>query len=348
MGVPGGIEDGGNGADDAQSWTERFNSPGPEWKAPGDGETLENNPDGTKPVMGGNTFVVVEADGDDSVHSDGKTAAKAIELIHKHKDEPFWLGVGFVRPHVPFVAPRKYFEAFKPYDKLSLPEKREGDWDDIPEAGINYKTSVNMKMDIRRQKKALGGYYACVTYVDALVGRVLDALDQAGLADSTIVIFTSDHGYHLGEHDFWAKVSLRDESAKVPLIIKVPGKKPAVCHSLVELLDLYPTIANLCGLEIPGNIQGKDISPMFDNPAYEVRNAAFSVAPMRKGFLLREDRFSYIQYGEDAAGGIELFDLTADPGQFTNLAGNPDFTSTVNAFKEKMSETLKEVRDNDL
>jgi len=167
MGVPGGIEQGSDGADDELSWTERFNSKGPEWKAPGDGETLENNPDGTKPVMGGNTFVVVEADGDDLVHSDGKTAAKAVDLIGKHKHEPFWLGVGFVRPHVPFVSPRNYYRPYKPYDKMVLPEKVEGDWDDIPKAGINYKTSVNMKMDIRRQKKAVGGYYAS----DGCAGR---------------------------------------------------------------------------------------------------------------------------------------------------------------------------------
>ncbi|MED5418825.1 MAG: sulfatase-like hydrolase/transferase, partial [Verrucomicrobiota bacterium] len=110
MGVPGGIESGGHGADDALSWNERFNSPGPEWKARGDGETLENNPDGKKPAVGGNTFGVVEADGDDLVHSDGRTAAKACELISRQKDsgKPFWLGVGFVRPHVPFVAPRSY------------------------------------------------------------------------------------------------------------------------------------------------------------------------------------------------------------------------------------------------
>ncbi|MEM1441052.1 MAG: sulfatase-like hydrolase/transferase, partial [Verrucomicrobiota bacterium] len=171
MGVPGGVEYGKdqdhyNGADDELSWTERFNSPGPEWKAEGDGETLENNPDGKKPAVGGNTFVVVEADGDDLVHSDGKTAKKAAELIHEHKDKRFWLGVGFVRPHVPFVAPRPYYEPFKPYEKMVLPPKIPGDWDDIPKAGINYKTSENMKMDIRRQKKAVGAYYASVAYVD--------------------------------------------------------------------------------------------------------------------------------------------------------------------------------------
>jgi len=292
--------------------------------------------------------VVVEADGDDLVHSDGKTAAKAVDLIHKHKEELFWLGVGFVRPHVPFVAPRKYYPPYKPYDKMVLPEKIEGDWDDIPEAGINYKTSANMKMDIRRQKKAVGGYYASVAYMDAQVGKVLDALEQAGIADKTIIIFTSDHGYHLGEHDFWAKVSLRDESAGIPLIICVPGKKATVCHSLVELIDLYPTISNLCGLGVPSNVQGKDISKMFDDPNHEVRDAAFCVAPMRKGFLLRKDRYAYIQYGEDASDGIELFDTQTDPKQYTNLATSPEHRPIIARFKAKMEAKLKEVRDNDL
>lgn len=348
MGVPGGIEDGGDGADDAASWSERFNSPGPEWKAPGTGETLEGNPDGKKPVVGGNTFVVVEADGDDLVHSDGKTAAKAVELIAQHKDEPFWLGVGFVRPHVPFVAPRPYYGPFLPYDKMELPEKLPGDWDDIPKAGINYKTSVNMKMDVRRQKKAVGGYYASVAYMDAQVGKVLDALEESGLEDKTIVIFTSDHGYHLGEHDFWAKVSLREESASVPLIISVPGKKPAVCHSLVELLDLYPTIAGLCGLEVPSRLQGKNIAPMLDDPDVMVRDAGFSVAPSRQGFLLREDKWVYIQYKEDASAGIELFDMEQDPGQYTNLVAMPEHAATVARFKTKLAEKLREIRDNDL
>lgn len=348
MGVPGGIEEGGHGADDEASWTERFNSPGPEWKAPGTGETLEGNPDGIVPVKGGNTFVVVEADGDDMVHSDGKTAAKAAELIRQPRDKPFFIGVGFVRPHVPFVAPREYYEDFLPYDKMVLPEKRPGDWDDIPKPGINYKTSVNMKMDIRRQKKAVGGYYASVAFVDRQVGKVLDALEASGQADNTIVIFTSDHGYHLGEHDFWAKVSLLDESSGVPLIIRVPGQEPAVCHSLVELLDLYPTLSKLCGLPEQDRLQGKDISPMFENPEYSVRDAAFSVAPMRKGFLLRTHHWAYIQYEEDASEGIELFDTTKDPGQFTNLALNPQYKSIVDTFKARMTGKLRAVRDNDL
>jgi len=356
MGVPGGVElgldvqkyDYGNGADDERSWTERFNSLGPEWMAPGDGETLEGNPDGKKPVVGGNTFVVVEADGDDMVHSDGKTSAKAVELINQPRDEPFWLGVGFVRPHVPFVAPRSYYPPYKPYDKMVLPEKVAGDWDDIPKAGINYKTSLNMQMDLRRQKKAMGGYYASVAFMDAQVGKVTKALRENGLEENTIVIFTSDHGYHLGEHDFWAKVSLRDESSSVPLIICVPGKEPAVCDSLVEMLDLYPTISKLCGLPVPDHLQGKDISAMFDDPAVTVREAAFSVAPSRKGFLLREQDWAYIQYNEDASGGIELFDMVADPKQYVNLVHSTEHQSVVQALQENLAKKLAEVRENDL
>lgn len=348
MGVPGGIEEGSDGADDPASWTEAFNSRGPEWKAPGNGETLEANPAGKKPVVGGNTFVVVEADGDDLVHSDGKTAAKAVALIEKLADKPFFLAVGFVRPHVPFVAPKDYFEPFLPYEKLPLPRKVDHDWDDIPKAGINYKTSQNMQMDLRRQRKAIGGYYAAVTFMDAQVGKVMAALQKAGLEDNTIVIFTSDHGYHLGEHDFWAKVSLHEESAKVPLIIRVPGKQPAVCDSLTELLDLYPTVASLCGLEIPARLQGKDISKVFDDPTHQVRKAAFSVSPSQKGFLLREEKWAYIQYAEDASQGVELFDMENDPNQYANLAAKPEFREVVAGFKAKLVAKLTAVRDNDL
>ena len=345
MGVPGGIEAGTDGADDPRCWTQRFNSKGPEWKAPGIGWTLEGNPDGTVPVKGGNTFVVVEAEGDDLVHSDGRTAEKACQLIHELKDRPFFLGVGFVRPHVPFVAPKKYYDPFD-YDKMVLPPKVDGDWDDIPAAGINYKTSKNMKMNLEKQRKAVGGYYASVSYMDAQVGKVLTALKEAGLEERTIVIFTSDHGYHLGEHDFWAKVSLHDESARVPLIIAVPGKQPAVCHSLTELLDLYPSISKLCGLPVQARLQGKDISGMLDDPSVEVRDAAFSVNG--RGFLLRSHRWAYIQYGRDGSRGAELFDMKSDPHQYTNLVDSGDHAEVVADFRRAMDAKMKVVLTNDL
>ncbi|MBL98788.1 MAG: iduronate-2-sulfatase [Rhodopirellula sp.] len=345
MGVPGGIEQGGHGEDDQRCWTERYNSQGPEWKAAGQGWTLEGNPDRTVPVKGGNTFVVVEADGDDLAHSDGRTAEKAAELIKKHSQRPFFMGVGFVRPHVPFVAPKKYYQSF-PYDSMKLPEKLAGDWDDIPAAGINYKTSKNMKMDLEQQRKAVGGYYASVSYMDAQVGKVMKALEESGVADRTIVIFTSDHGYHLGEHDFWAKVSLHDESARVPLIISVPGKQPAVCDSLVELLDLYPTMANLCGFKAPVRLQGKDISRLLDNPDNAVRDAAFSVNG--KGYLLRTAEWAYMRYGANGNNGEELFDMVNDPKQYTNLVGKEKYQQKLESLRTAMDEKLASVLNNDL
>ena len=346
MGVPGGIEDGSDSADDELSWTERFNSQGPEWKSPGVGETLEGNPDGKKPVVGGNTFVVVAADGDDLVQSDGKTAAKACALIDQHQNKPFFLGIGFVRPHVPFVSPKKYHEPYQA-EAMSLPEKVPGDWDDIPKPGINYKTSVNMKMDVAKQKKAVAGYYAAVAFMDAQVGKVLDALEKSGQASNTIVIFTSDHGYHLGEHDFWAKVSLHDESARVPLIISAPGKKAAVSDSLVELLDLYPTTAKLCGLDVPDRLQGKDLTPILNDSKQQVHDYAFSVSGP-KGLMLRDDRWVFIQYGEDARSPMELFDMKKDPKQYTNLASSPQHASIIAGWKTKLADKLKAARTNDL
>lgn len=347
MGVPIDIEKGSHGKDDEASWTERFNSQGPEWKAPGEGELVQGNPDGKLPIKGGNVMTIVKADGDDLVHSDGKTAKKACELIRAHKDEPFFLAVGFVRPHVPFVAPRNYFEPY-PFEQVLLPEKVEGDWDDIPERGINYVTSVNGQMNEEQEKKAVAAYYASVAYLDAQVGKVLDALEEEGLEDNTIVIFTSDHGFHLGEHRFWMKVSLHEESARVPLIIKVPGKRPAVCKSFVELIDLYPTVAELAGLSISPHLQGKSLVKTLDNPEHAVRDMAFSVSQGGKTFLLRDENWAYIQYNEDASAGIELFDMKKDPQQFTNLALDDDYSIIVDDFQSKLKQKLQQVRTNDL
>ena len=349
MGIPIDIETGSNGSDDEASWTERFNSQGPEWKAEAEAELVQNNPYRLKPKQGGNVMTVVKAEGNDLVHSDGKTAEMASELIRKHKDKPFFLAVGFVRPHVPFVAPKSYFNDY-PHEQMVLPPKVKNDWNDIPEAGINYVTSVNAKMSEEQQKKAIAGYYASVTYMDAQVGKVLNTLKEEGLEDKTIVIFTSDHGFHLGEHDFWMKVSLHEESVRVPLIIKVPGKKPGVCHSLTELLDLYPTVAELAGLKSSPHIQGKSIVETLDDPSIEVRDAAFSVSVHGgvNAFLLRTKKWAYIQYEEDAKRGIELYNMEYDEKQYNNLAHNPKFKDIVQEFQTKLKKKLNEVRDNDL
>ncbi len=347
MGVPIDIEKGSDGTDDPASWNEKFNSQGPEWQAPGDGELVQGNPDGTLPIKGGNVMTIVKADGDDLVHSDGKTAEKASALIRQHKDEPFFLAVGFVRPHVPFVAPKDYFTPY-PFEEAKLPPKVEGDWDDIPKRGINYVTSVNGKMNETQEKKAIAAYYASVAYMDQQVGKVLNTLKEEGLEDNTIVIFTSDHGFHLGEHRFWMKVSLHEESVRVPMIIKVPGKKAAVCHSFTELIDLYPTVAELAGLPYSEHLQGKSLLETLDNPEKEVRDMAFSVSQGGRTFLLRTEKWAYIQYDEDAGSGMELFDMEKDPKQYTNLAMDPDYEHIVAEFQQKLREKLLAVRTNDL
>ncbi len=344
MGVPIDIETGSDGQDDPLSWTEKFNSQGPEWQALGDGELVENNPQGDKAKIGGNHMTIVKADGDDLLHSDGKTAVKASELLRNHKNEAFFLAVGLVRPHVPFVAPRKYFELY-PYKDIELPETTKDDWLDIPDGGINYRTTLGMKMTKQQKQKAIAAYYASVSYMDAQVGKILTTLKEEGLEDNTIVVFTSDHGFFLGEHDFWMKVGLMDESARVPLIIKVPGKKAQVAASFTELIDLFPTTAALAGLNIPDNIQGKSLIKMFDNPDYSVRDAAFSTN--KKNFLLRTKQWAYIQHGEPAKD-YQLYDMVNDPKQFTNLAKNPEYKDVIAMFEAKMKQKLIEVRTNDL
>ena len=347
MGVPIDIETGSDGQDDPASWTDKFNSQGPEWKADGKAELVQNNPDGSIERKGGNVMTIVKATGDDLTHSDGKTAEKASELIQKHKDEPFFLAVGFVRPHVPFVAPESYFEPF-PHQEIKLPKQVENDWDDIPERGINYVTSVNAEMNPVQKQKAIAAYYASVSYMDRQVGKVLKTLKDEGLEDNTIVIFTSDHGFHLDEHEFWMKVSLHEESVLVPLIIKVPGKKPAVANSFTELLDLYPTLADLAGLDYPEGVQGKSLIPILENPETKVRDFAFSVSQGGKSFLIRTPDFAFIQYDEDGASGMELYDMKNDPEQFINLAKNPAYSGIVDDLQSKLRVKLKEVRSNDL
>ena len=343
MGVPPDITKGSDGADDPESWNESYNSKGPETKVPGLAEQLSNNPGGLKKGTGSSqSFNVVEAEGDDLVHSDGKTAQKAVELLHKYKDmeKPFFLAVGFVRPHVPLVAPKKYFEPY-PLGKIVLPPKIPGDQNDIPRNPANRRTTANYQMDLDQQKRVLRAYYASVSFVDALVGKILTALETTGQRDNTIVIFTSDHGYHLGEHDMWQKVSIHEESAKVPLIVSVPGKKPAVCHSLAELIDLYPTVSNLCGLKIPGNIQGKDISGMLADPAVKVRDAVLSSG---KGRLLRTEKWALLDYGKNG----ELYDMEKDPKQYDNLFGDSNYAETLAELKAKLKAKLSQIGENDL
>ncbi len=345
---------GRNGQDDSISWSERYNSPAPEVHSRGESELVQKNPYGLRPVpqdpkTNGNNLMNIVKTVEDEVQTDAVTAEKVSELIRDHKDEPFFIATGFFRPHVPFVAPRSFFEPY-PHNQMILPPQVINDWDDIPEQGINYVNSVNGQMTEEQEQKAMAAYYATTVFLDEQVGKVLTTLREEGLEDNTIVIFTSDHGYLLGEHRFWMKVSLMEESARVPLIIKVPGQAPAVCNSLAELVDLYPTIASLAGLEPPAYLQGHDLTPVFENPNHQVRDFAFTVSQRNgvMGFLIRTSKWAFIQYGEEGEKGMELYDMEYDPGQYNNLAMHPRYETKVLEMKKILATKLAEVRDNDL
>lgn len=321
MRVPGDIIAGTNGLDIASSWSKRFNAPGLEAHTPGDYACLNlndfrsdlNNRESTR--MKHRMFVTVQYEGDGSDQPDHKAATKAIELLNQHKDKPFFLAVGFVRPHYPMVAPQQFFEPY-PWRQIQLPESTADDVADIPKLGVagtnNQSNPIGKYPD--NQKRMWQGYYASVAFMDQQVGRLIDELERLGLRESTAIVFTSDHGYHLGEHGFWQKSNLHEEVLRVPLVIDAPGMKPGRSRSIVELVDLFPTLTELAGLEIPAELQGTSLVPVLEDPQATVKPAALS---FNKGHSLRTPDWHYMRYND---GTAELYDMNGDPNEFTNLA----------------------------
>jgi iduronate 2-sulfatase len=172
--------------------------------------------------------------------------------------------------------------------------------------------------------------------MDSQVARVLKALDDNGLRDNTIVVFTADHGYHLGEHDFWQKLSLHDESARIPLIVSGPGIKTAETTALAQQIDIYPTLAELCGLEVPKHVQGKSLASVIANPKHEVHQSVYCTN--KKGHLLRTDRWAYLSWRD---GSAELYDMNQDPQQFTNLAQHEEHAATILKLSKSLGEKLQ-------
>ena len=183
------------------------------------------------------------------------------------------------------------------------------------------------------------GYYATVTFMDEQVGRILDEMERLGLRDSTAIIFTSDHGYHLGEHTFWQKSNLHEEVTHVPLIVSVPGMKAGRSKSIVELMDIYPTACELTGVDIPKTVQGKSLVPVLKDPETEIREAALSI--VKEGHSLRSSHWAYMGYKD---GSEELYDMRADPEQFTNLAGKPEHKMVLREWREKLKAMLNAVK----
>jgi len=274
-------------------------------------------------------------DGEDREQTDGMIATEAIRILEQNRDQPFFLGVGFFRPHTPYVAPKKYFDLY-PVSQLRLPYAPDGDRDDIPTAAFAHNCPVShYNLDEATLLQATQAYYACVSFVDTQIGRLLDTLQRLGLAHNTIVVLWSDHGYHLGEHGgIWQKRTLFEQSARAPLIIWAPGRtgNGSDCRRIVEFVDIYPTLAQLAGIDAPVNLAGRDLTPLLDDPlgdwnGYAVtqilRPADDRLRQPVMGRSIRTERYRYTEWGE-GTHGFELYDHQADPLEFHNLAIEPD------------------------
>jgi len=275
-----------------------------------------------------------ETTGSDDDLVDGNFAKTAIEWIEKRDpSQPFFLAVGFHRPHLPLVAPAKYFDLY-PFEEIALPAgpALSEDEADIPGPARNGAVpGYQLTTTTEQRRAAIRAYLATVSFMDAQAGRVLDALKRMGLEENTIVVFTSDHGWHLGEHGLWHKRSLFEESARVPFVVVAPGAKGNGQRSpgLVELLDIYPTLCDLAGLPVPEktSLQGKSLRPLLEDPRATLHDAAFTQARRGAnaehwGRSVRTDRWRCTEWDE-GRNGIELYDHASDPGEFTNLANDP-------------------------
>jgi uncharacterized sulfatase len=263
-------------------------------------------------------------DGDDDDQPDGQIARAVIAEIEKLGDQPWIIGAGFMKPHDPFLAPRKYFDLY-PAGSLTL-HRPPGDQTPAPANAVGFGGLglAFAKFTDREREEFLRAYYACTSYVDAQVGRVLDTLDRLHLWDNTVVIFLGDNGYHLGEREWWNKDTLFERSCRTPLLIVAPGVKPGVARGLVEFVDLYPTVADLCGLTAPPNLAGQSLVPLLRDPAAPGKPAAFTLVRhgTSRGDSIRTDRWRFTRWSD---GAIELYDHATDPEEDHNVApAHPD------------------------
>jgi choline-sulfatase len=287
-----------------------------------------------QPGQFGGTVSWLAAEGEDHEHTDGIGATEAIRLLERFKKEarPFFLGVGFYRPHTPYVAPRKYFERY-PLDQIALPTVSSEDKARVPAPAYASAKKEQETMTDAQRREAIQAYHASITFMDAQLGRVTEALDRLGLTDNTIVVFASDHGYHLGDHGLWQKMSLFERCARVPLIISAPRAKAngQASKAIVELIDLYPTLAELCGLTAPRELEGTSLAALLDDPARKVKPAALTQVrrgPNLDGYAVRTERWRYIEWAQGAKGA-QLFDEENDPDETHNLAADPLHAGTM-------------------
>ena len=329
-GNPGDI--GTSGLDDAPSWKEVFNPAGV------DKTTLEPEFANFTPQRGLGSAMGTLSDRKyrDEEHTDGKVATQAIELLEKHRNEPFFLAVGFYKPHTPYIAPKKYFDLY-PIDKIDVPKMPEGYEKAVPAPALHStRPWPNFGVTHQQARESKQAYYATISYVDAQIGRVIDALDRLGLKEKTVIVFWSDHGYSLGTHGLWMKQSCFEDSARVPFIMAGPGIKAGTpSPRLVELIDVYPTLADLAGLTPPAKLPGASLRPLLTKPDADWNRPAFTQVE-RGGFpgrSVRTPRWRYTEWGDDGKEGTELYDHQSDPGEMKNLAGDAKQASTLAELK---------------
>jgi len=329
-GNPGDI--GTNGLDDRVSWLERFNPAGR------DKTTLEIDIINYTPKRGLGSAMAFLADptGTDPQHTDGKVTDQAIQLLEAHKDKPFFIAAGFYKPHTPWITPKQYFDLY-PMDPIALPKISPQTPDDYPVLALaSTRPWPYFGITPEQARECKRAYYAAISFVDAQIGRLLDAVDRLGLRDSTIIVFWSDHGYHLGEHGLWFKQSCFEESARVPLIISVPGRKSAGQASTrpVELVDLYPTLAELAGLTPPKHLQGFSVRPLIDDPQAPWDHPAYTQVQRGTdpGHSVRTERWRYTEWAFGKKGQ-ELYDHENDPQELHSLAGDAKYADVVAQMK---------------
>jgi len=328
-GVPNQI--GTDGADDKASWQKVVNPRGVDREVHDKIHTLE-------PGQFGGTLSWLKMETRDEEHTDGIGARAAVGLMEENHPaktgKPFFLAVGFYRPHTPYVAPARWFDLY-PLDKIQPEMERPGDRDDMPAPALRDRKGQR-ELTVEKRREIIQAYYASISHMDAQVGVLLDALDRLKLAENTVVVFVSDHGYHLGHKGLWQKGDLFEGSARVPLIVAAPGMKSAGrgTSAVTELVDLYPTLAELCGLPAPGT-PGTSLRPVLDDPSLPGKESAYTVTSVRGGLgrTVRTARHRYTEWGDGGKDGVELYDYEKDPDEVTNLAKDAAHAKTLEAMK---------------
>jgi arylsulfatase A-like enzyme len=273
--------------------------------------------------VGGIKFAPLDCKDDELV--DWGTASFAIEHLTKKSEQPFFLAIGFHKPHMPWNVPKKYFDMF-PLESIELPPHTTNDLADVPAIGKSMAKPDGdhaAMLKSGRWKEAVQAYLATIAYFDMNLGRVLDAFEKSPARTNTIVVFWGDHGWHLGEKEHWRKFALWEESTRAPFIWVAPGvtKSGGVCERPVDFMSVYPTLCDLAGIARPKHVEGDNIRSLLANPRATWTNVAITTF-RRNNHAVRTERWRYIQYAD---GGEELYDHTKDPLEWKNMADDPAF-----------------------